>query len=313
MSTVYANGREISAKKDANKTMAAMPDVCLSPPSPPAGPIPIPYPNNSMGSNTDQGTRSVKIRGSEVGMKSSSNYKSSTGDEAATRGLGMGVVTHTLSDKMHHTAWSMNVKVEGANAIRHLDMTTHNHNNPPNIAVGLNQAGMAVEQIRDWTCDELSSYNQNVMRGGDFKDGAAMDSITTTAATYTPPGGGSYLMQGSSCTNSLINASRSSGYAPVRPKSQKMACTDASGGGQQYANHTEPKLIAAIFDQAKAMGITPHTPLGTLKMNIHWPDPPAGKSQSDPCSHCEKWVCAAIKCGLDIKLCSNGKATTPKC
>ena len=124
---VFANGREISAKKDDNKSICAMPDVCLSPPSPPAGPIPIPYPNTAQGSDTSGGSKTVKIGGDEAGLKNSSDYKKSMGDEAATKGLGMGVVTHTIQDKMSHAAWSMDVKFEGANVIRHMDMTTHNH------------------------------------------------------------------------------------------------------------------------------------------------------------------------------------------
>ncbi len=54
---VFANGREVSAEKDDNRTMGAMPDVCLSPPSPPAGPVPVPYPNFAHSSDTDQGAR----------------------------------------------------------------------------------------------------------------------------------------------------------------------------------------------------------------------------------------------------------------
>ena len=124
---VFANGKEISAKKDDNKSICAMPDVCLSPPSPPAGPIPIPYPNTAQGSDTSDGSKTVKIGGDEAGLKNSSAYKKSSGDEAATKSLGMGVVTHTIQDKMSHAAWSMDVKFEGANVIRHMDMTTHNH------------------------------------------------------------------------------------------------------------------------------------------------------------------------------------------
>jgi hypothetical protein len=124
---VFANGKEISAKKDDNKSTCAMPDVCLSPPSPPAGPIPIPYPNTAQASDTTDGSKSVKIGGDMVGLKNSSNYKKSTGDEAATKSLGMGVVTHTIQGKMLHAAWSMDVKIEGANVIRHMDITTHNH------------------------------------------------------------------------------------------------------------------------------------------------------------------------------------------
>ncbi|MBI5255975.1 MAG: DUF4150 domain-containing protein [Burkholderiales bacterium] len=124
---VFANGREVSAKKDANMSNGAMPDVCLSPPSPPAGPVPIPYPNFSKASDTDAGTRSVKIGGDEVGIKNSSTYKKSNGDEAATKTLGMGVMSHQITNTTYFAAWSFDVKFEGQNAVRHLDMTTHNN------------------------------------------------------------------------------------------------------------------------------------------------------------------------------------------
>ena len=124
---VFANGREVSASKDGNQSIAAMPDTCLSPPSPPAGPIPIPYPNFSNAADTSQGTKTVQIGGGEVGIKNSSNYKQSKGDEAATRALGMGVMTATIQGKTYFTAWSFDVTFEGQNAIRHLDMTTHNN------------------------------------------------------------------------------------------------------------------------------------------------------------------------------------------
>lgn len=124
---VFANGREVSAKKDANQSLAAMPDVCLSPPSPPVGPIPIPYPNFSKASDTNDGTRTVRIGGAEASIKNSSNYKKSTGDEAATKSLGMGVMSHQIQNTTYFAAWSFDVKFEGKNAVRHLDMTTHNN------------------------------------------------------------------------------------------------------------------------------------------------------------------------------------------
>ena len=64
---VYANGRELSGKSSGNKSTAAMPDVCLSPPAPPAGPLPIPYPNTAQASNTAEGSKSVKVGDKEVG------------------------------------------------------------------------------------------------------------------------------------------------------------------------------------------------------------------------------------------------------
>ncbi|AET93677.1 hypothetical protein BYI23_D001670 (plasmid) [Burkholderia sp. YI23] len=124
---VFANGREVSAGKDGNESLAMMPDVCLSPPSPPAGPVPIPYPNFAKASDISNGTRSVKIGDEQVTIKSTSNYKTSTGNEAATKSLGMGVMSHQLTHPSYFAAWSFDVKFEGENAARQLDLTTGNH------------------------------------------------------------------------------------------------------------------------------------------------------------------------------------------
>jgi hypothetical protein len=128
---VYANGQEVSCKAAAGKSVCAFPDVCLSPPSPPAGPVPIPYPNTGMASDTTSGSKTVKVSGQEVMLKNKSHFKKSTGDEAATKSLGMGVVTHQITGKVYFTSWSMNVIFEGENAVRHLDLTTHNHMSMP--------------------------------------------------------------------------------------------------------------------------------------------------------------------------------------
>jgi hypothetical protein len=130
---VYANGMSIACKAASGKTIAAMPDVCLSPPTPPAGPIPIPYPNTAMASDTDGGSKTVQIGGQEVMLKDQSTFKKSSGDEAATKSLGMGVVTHQIQGKANFVAWSMDVKFEGQNVPRHLDLMGHNEaSSPPN-------------------------------------------------------------------------------------------------------------------------------------------------------------------------------------
>jgi hypothetical protein len=123
---VYANGMSIACKVADGKTVAAMPDVCLSPPTPPAGPVPIPYPNTAMASDTDKGSKTVQIGGQEVMLKDQSTFKKSTGDEAATKSLGMGVVSHQIQGEVNFCAWSMDVKFEGENVPRHLDLTLHN-------------------------------------------------------------------------------------------------------------------------------------------------------------------------------------------
>jgi hypothetical protein len=135
---VFANGRGVSAKKDDNKSICAMPDTCLSPPSPPAGPVPIPYLNTAKAADTTDGSKTVKIGGGEVGMKNSSSYKKAWATRPPPRRWGWGW-SHTIQGKLKHAAWSFDVKIEGANAIRHMDLTTHNHMNCPNIATVLNQ------------------------------------------------------------------------------------------------------------------------------------------------------------------------------
>jgi hypothetical protein len=128
--TVFANGREISCKAGDGKVTAAFPDVCLSPPSPPAGPIPIPYPLFSFVKDTTSGSKTVKINGKEVMLKDKSYYKKCKGDEASTKSFGQGVITHTLGGKVYFISWSMDVEIEGENVVRHLDMTTSNHASP---------------------------------------------------------------------------------------------------------------------------------------------------------------------------------------
>jgi hypothetical protein len=124
---VFANGREVSAAKDDNQILGAMPDICLSPPSPPAGPIPLPYPNFAKAADTNDGTRTVKIGGDQAGIKSDSTFKQCQGDEAATRSFGMNVAAQCIQGKTVAQAWSFDVKFEGKNVLRLLDLTTNNN------------------------------------------------------------------------------------------------------------------------------------------------------------------------------------------
>jgi Domain of unknown function (DUF4150) len=126
VATVFANSMSIACKAASGKSAAAMPDVCLSPPSPPAGPIPIPYPNTASASDTDKGSKTVQIGGKEVMLKDQSVFKTSMGNEAATKSFGMGVVTHQIQGESSFVAWSMDVKFEGENVPRHLDLMGHN-------------------------------------------------------------------------------------------------------------------------------------------------------------------------------------------
>ena len=151
---VYANGNAIACKSGDGKVMAAFPDVCLSPPSPPAGPVPIPYPNTSFSKDARQGSRSVQINGGEVMLRDQSFYATSPlGDEAATRSFGGSVVTHVITGKTFFTAWSMDVKFEDQNVDRHIDLATCNHASyPGSTPPMLNAEKLALERIGKGKC-----------------------------------------------------------------------------------------------------------------------------------------------------------------
>ncbi|MDR5753763.1 MULTISPECIES: PAAR-like domain-containing protein [unclassified Caballeronia] len=133
---VYANSRAVSCKAGASKSVCAFPDVCMTPPQTPATPpgVPVPYPNTGFSSDTSDGSTSVMISGEEVMLKSTSFFKSSSGDEAGCAPK-KGVVNSKNTGKVFFTSWSMDVLFEGENVDRHLDLTTHNHGSTANEAL----------------------------------------------------------------------------------------------------------------------------------------------------------------------------------
>lgn len=128
---VYANTHEVVSKSAEGKSIAAFPDVCVSPPAPPAGPTPLPYPNTGEAKNLDAGTGKVFIQDKMVGMEDASCISKSMGDEAATQNFSKGLVTGALQGKVFFQVWSMDVKAEGKGVQRNLDLTTHNHGSAP--------------------------------------------------------------------------------------------------------------------------------------------------------------------------------------
>ena len=130
---VFANGMEVSCKAADGKSIACFPDVCFTPPQTPATPpgVPIPYPNTAFAKDTTKGSRTVKISRKEVMLRNKSYFKTSTGDEAGCAPK-KGVMTSKIKGKAYFIKWSMDVKFEGQNVVRHLDMTTHNHGSNSN-------------------------------------------------------------------------------------------------------------------------------------------------------------------------------------
>jgi len=99
-------------------------DVCKTP-APPAPPIPIPYPNIAMSSDTADGSSTVKCDGNPIMLKTS-NFKMSTGDEAGSIG---GVKSNVIKGQADPVNYSFDVKVEGKNVFRRSDPMMQNKKN----------------------------------------------------------------------------------------------------------------------------------------------------------------------------------------
>jgi uncharacterized Zn-binding protein involved in type VI secretion len=127
-STVFANFMGFFHSGSGGTGIAPL-DVCLSPPPPPAGPVPVPYVNNLSASDLAMGSQTVKIQGNPTALEDSSFVAVSTGDEAGT--LGGNVITHMIKGKGYFMLWSFNVKVEGKGVCRMGDMMGQNEASQP--------------------------------------------------------------------------------------------------------------------------------------------------------------------------------------
>jgi hypothetical protein len=305
---VYANGMEISAKASDNQSIAAMPDVCLSPPTPPAGPVPIPYPNFSQASDTSNGTSSVMIGGKEAGQKSKSCYSTSKGDEAATRGLGMGVVTHTIQGKTYFTSWSMDVMLEGENAPRFGDMTTHNHMSPPmNSGSTTSSIAKPAPPPTPDDCAKLEAANQQDRNMPDphGSGGTNANGIAQGPGGTTNIAGHSWA--GAISDRHVAGLGVDDNKQPIRkPRSQGGTKSNVSCGGFNYkgpeaqcSGHAEARIIEHLF-QGEGRKVD-----GQLTLKIDW----KSKNSAAPCPSCHALMCAASECGLKIFVCA--KDNTP--
>jgi len=287
----------------------------LSPPSPPAGPIPIPYPNFSNASDTTNGTKTVEIGGKEVGQKKKSYYKTSKGDEAATKSLGMGVATHNIQGTTYHAAWSSDVKFEGENAIRQLDLTTHNHMSDPMNSgdTTVDVAGAAPAIVKDTDCEELDKANKDARKNLEDKTkdktlvGPKGKGKGTTVSSFktTPKSGGRSKIR-TAHNNHKATAKRPKNFAKgggkaVRNGDKATLCGNYTHPppAKQKSGHAEARL----FDELGAANPR------NITLNIDW-KPKRGKPSKMPCETCHKMLCKAAEkkpdgCEHDISLCDS--------
>ena len=123
--TTNVNFRTVVHEKSSGMAIF-FPDVCKTP-APPAGPIPIPYPNIAQSTDTDGGSTKVKIDGCPIMLKDS-NFKMSSGDEAGAAG---GIMSSCTKGKAEFLNYSFDVKIEGKNVPRLGDMMLGNKKNTP--------------------------------------------------------------------------------------------------------------------------------------------------------------------------------------
>jgi hypothetical protein len=160
--TVSVNFRTV-VHASSNGIATAFPDVCKTPT--PGGPVPIPYPNIAQSTDTAQGSQTVKMDGNPIMLKDS-NFKTSTGDEAGS--AGGGVVSNTVKGKAEFVNYSFDVKVEGKNVPRLMDLMLQNKLSSPNtppfpeLQPPLPPAiPSPVEEDEDWDLDSLEEVKDD--------------------------------------------------------------------------------------------------------------------------------------------------------
>ena len=328
--SVYANGREISGKATPNKTIAAFPDVCLSPPSPPAGPIPIPYPLTGMASDTTDGTSSVYIKGKEAGKKNGVKYSKVTGNEPATNSFGANIVSHKITGPLRFAAYSFDVMLEKGGAERFMDLTTQNHMNSDGKSVGVDAAGLSPPPPPppEPDCAELQGQTTAMRRATDaaqvqdygelqrasasrnrrWQQNVESRIWTRAQGSHTAcqvPGGPirNYTSNGmnrEAITQRGINVED---QAPVTNNSSRVC-----GGGAPYADradkyHTESQFLEALDW---------NNPPASITFATNWPARTGGQidpqRMNQPCETCRGKVLEACACGLKVYMCVGNDA-----
>lgn len=314
---VFANSREISCKKGDGKTICEFPDVCFTPPENPATPpgVPVPYPNTAFSKDTTEGSKTVKITGQEVMLKNKSYLKTSTGNEAGCAAK-KGVITSKIKGKAYFISWSPNVKFEGENVVRHIDMTTNNHASPT--------ANGSVPQIHPDTqvppstmepCEAAANSADNADELGP-KTATRQDENGNTITYDTVPAGGLFVPNGG--IPALPNVSQSGvslmshssvSARDIRPNTKRGRMSGGQGGGVacpgkkfavRKAGHAEVKMIEDILSGRYPGSLSrgAYKPKGTLYLTV---------KRKKICCSCQKAIKCAEEQGIKIEYCDDNE------
>ncbi len=314
MTDVYANGREVSGKATPNKTISALPDVCLSPPPPPAGPVPIPYPNFGTASDTSDGCTSVFVKGKEAGKKNASKYSSIKGDEPATRSFGGSVVSHTITGTLKFAAYSFDVLFEGEGAERFMDLTTTNHMNPGGGASTSVARPRPPKPPSEAECKQMRA---DLAKERETLSGATADKRATkgTIAIAKPSNGGRQFSASGQLMRDKLSGNPN-GYIdpkPARHVDGKGRPSKVCGGRKHHhpsggsAKHCEAQSVDTMSWEPGPSKITfaidypaitfKKDKLGRTRKIVDQ------KAKDRPCQSCRRLLKKACECGVKIFLC----------
>ncbi|VAW64470.1 hypothetical protein MNBD_GAMMA11-557 [hydrothermal vent metagenome] len=160
---VFTNGRSNIHKGSGDKAVAGAPDVCKTPIG--SAVVPIPYPNISQSSTLKKGSLSVKINGKPACLEKST-FDSSSGDQAGRLG---GIISGTTGKETRFISSSFDVQIEGQNAVRHADATTHNHGNTMGVVYGSSTAPSVIKK-NEKPCKDDSDHDWEEVDSGQSPD-----------------------------------------------------------------------------------------------------------------------------------------------
>ncbi len=250
---VFINGRAAIHKGSAGKSIA-FPDVCLCPPSPPAGPIPTPLPNTAQAMDLQGGATTVTIEGNPV-AHSMSFIAQSTGNEVA-QATGGGVITHMVKGAAYFVTYSRDVFIEGKPAVRHLDLLTHNHmakmpgNTPPTPWMSTMMAGPGVAPTKvEKQLNEGKDFIHLVLRDELGRPVANLALVIETPGKTTiprrTPSGGEIMLRGlkkGSCQITLLDREGK----PMKAERPKFFVPAPDGAAASLPTGTKHELTCRI-------------------------------------------------------------------
>lgn len=267
-SKVYANGLEIACRASSGKTVAAFPDTCFTPPQAPPTPpgVPVPYPNTALARDIAKGSKRVKFHSKEVYLKGVSYFKTSTGDEAGCAPK-KGLITGKIKGKLYFQAGSVDVKVEGKNVCRNLDITTSNHgsmpgNTPPQPHLS-SLAPPAPPANDELDCGEAGEYGDLKKKTGKGK--YHRDHIPSKAALKKR----AETINGMSLTPAQASAIESAAFAVSIPAPSHRAISPTYGG-RNSAMHGGSTLMER---DAKNLAGAAKRDIETMQQHLDAEDP----------------------------------------